>query len=235
MSLLTEPATPVLLAWSGGKDATLALERLRADARWRVAGLLTSVGSGDGRIAMHGVRGSLLRRQAAALELPLFEAPLSPQADNAAYGASFAAALAQARAAQPPLAHVAFGDIFLADLRAWREALLAPLGWQGVYPLWGEDTAALARQVIAHGHRAVLCCVDTQQLDAAFCGRDYDAALLADLPGTCDPCGENGEFHTCVVASPLFRAPIAVARGARGLRDGRFETIDLLDDDGTMS
>lgn len=222
-------ATPILLAWSGGKDSTLALERLRADGRWRVAGLLTTVTSGYDRVAIHGVRRSILQRQAEALGLPLVEAEIPPQASNEAYETKFAQALARAREAQPELNDIAFGDLFLADVRAYREALLARLGWRGVYPIWGEDTTALARHFIARGHRAILSCVDTQQLDAAFCGRDFDTALLADLPSSCDPCGENGEFHTCVHASPLFVTPIALKCGERVLRDGRFQYVDLIE------
>lgn len=222
-------STPILLAWSGGKDSTLALERLRTDARWRVAGLLTTVTSGYDRIAIHGVRRSILHRQAQALALPLFEAEIPPQASNDTYEAAFAQALERARAGEQALVDIAFGDLFLADVRAYREALLARLGWRGVYPLWGEDTTSLARHFIARGHRAILSCVDTQQLDAAFCGCDFDAALLDALPQSCDPCGENGEFHTCVHASPLFAAPIALERGERVLREGRFQYIDLIE------
>ena len=224
-------STPVLLAWSGGKDSTLALERLRTDARWRVAGLLTTVTAGYERIAIHGVRRSILHRQAQALALPLIEAEIPPQASNEIYEAAFADALASARLAEPTLEDIAFGDLFLADVRNYREALLARLGWRGVYPLWGEDTTQLARHFVARGHRAILSCVDTQQLDAEFCGRDYDATLLAELPRTCDPCGENGEFHTCVHASPLFAAPIALERGERVLREGRFQYVDLIETD----
>jgi len=224
-------STPVLLAWSGGKDSTLALERLRMDARWHVAGLLTTVTAGYERIAIHGVRRSILHRQAQALALPLIEAEIPPQASNEIYEAAFADALARARAAEPGLDQIAFGDLFLADVRSYREALLARLGWRGVYPLWGEDTAQLARHFVARGHRAILSCVDTQQLDAAFCGRDYDATLLAELPRTCDPCGENGEFHTCVHAGPLFAAPIALERGERVLREARFQYVDLIEID----
>ena len=222
-------SVPILLAWSGGKDSTLALERLRADPRWRVAGLLTTVTSGYERIAIHGVRRSILARQAQALRLPLIEAAIPPQASNEAYEASFADALTTARAREPEVADIAFGDLYLADVRAYREALLARLGWRGVYPLWGEETAALARHFIARGHRAILTCVDTQQLDAAFCGRAFDAALLAGLPAACDPCGENGEFHTCVHDGPLFAAPIALTRGERVLREGRFQYVDLIE------
>jgi uncharacterized protein (TIGR00290 family) len=224
-------STPVLLAWSGGKDSTLALERLRMDARRRVAGLLTTVTAGYERIAIHGVRRSILHRQAHALALPLIEAQIPPQASNEIYEAAFTDALARARAAEPALDEIAFGDLFLADVRSYREALLARLGWGGVYPLWGEDTAQLAQHFVARGHRAILSCVDTQQLDAAFCGRDYDATLLAQLPRTCDPCGENGEFHTCVHASPLFAEPIALERGERVLREARFQYVDLIETD----
>ncbi|MGH8042171.1 MAG: ATP-binding protein [Rudaea sp.] len=221
--------TPILLAWSGGKDSTLALERLRDDPPWRVTGLVTTVTAEYDRIAIHGVRRSILHRQAAALGLPLFEAEIPPQASNDVYEAAFAAALAQARAHDAGVADIAFGDLFLADVRAYRDVLLTRLGWRGVYPLWGEDTAQLARHFIARGHRAILTCVDTLRLGADFCGRDYDAALLADLPAACDPCGENGEFHTCVHASPLFSAPIRLVRGERVLREDRFQYVDLIE------
>jgi uncharacterized protein (TIGR00290 family) len=220
---------PILLAWSGGKDSTLALERLLGDPQWRVAGLLTTVTSDYDRIAIHGVRRSILRRQAAALKLRLFESEIPAQASNEVYETAFARALVNARELEPDLADIAFGDLYLADVRSYREGLLARLGWRGVYPLWGENTVQLARHFIERGHRATLSCIDTQQLDAAFCGRDFDAALLADLPPACDPCGENGEFHTCVHASPLFAAPIALTRGERVLREGRFQYIDLIE------
>lgn len=222
-------STPVLLAWSGGKDSTLALERLRADASCRVVGLVTTVTAGYERIAIHGVRRSILRRQVAGLGLPLIEAEIPPQASNEAYEAAFAQALERARAYEPELDAIAFGDLYLADVRAYREALLQRLGWNGRYPLWGENTAALARYFVERGYGAVLSCVDTQQLEADFCGRDFDAALLADLPPGCDPCGENGEFHTCVHAGPLWREPLALARGERVLREGRFQYVDLIE------
>jgi len=225
----TPGAKPVLVAWSGGKDAACALERLRVDPAWRVAGIVTTVTQGYERIAIHGVRRALLEKQAARLDLPLYEAQIPPQASNEQYEAAFAQALARARARDPALESIAFGDLFLADVRAYREALLARLGWHGAYPLWGENTAALARSIVNRGYRAVLTCVDTQQLDADFCGREYDDALLDDLPASCDPCGENGEFHTLVYAAPLWREPIALTRGERVLRDGRFQYIDLIE------
>jgi uncharacterized protein (TIGR00290 family) len=229
---MSATATSVLLAWSGGKDSTLALERLLADPRWRVAALVTTVTSGYDRIAIHGVRRSILRRQTDALGLPLIEAEIPPQSSNDTYESAFADALARARAANGDAVDaIAFGDLFLADVRAYREAMLARFGWRGVFPLWGEDTSRLARHFIARGYRAILSCVDTAQLDASFCGRDFDATLLADLPAGVDPCGEHGEFHTCVQAGPIFRDPIALERGERVLRDERFQYVDLIESD----
>jgi len=218
----------VLLAWSGGKDSTLALERLLGDPSVRVAGLVTTVTTGYDRVAIHGVRRSILRRQVALLGIPLIEAEIPPQSDNATYEAAFADALARASANERVDA-IAFGDLFLADVRAYREAMLARLGWRGLFPLWGDDTSRLARYFVEHGYRAILSCVDTQQLDGAFCGRDFDAAFLADLPDGVDPCGENGEFHTCVHAGPIFGGEIALERGERVLRDNRFQYVDLIE------
>jgi len=220
----------VLLAWSGGKDSTLALERLLGDRGVHVAGLVTTVTTGYDRIAIHGVRRSILRRQVELLGIALIEAEIPPQADNATYEAAFADALARASAASGARVDtIAFGDLFLADVRAYREAMLARLGWRGLFPLWGEDTAKLAHHFIERGYRAILSCVDTEQLDATFCGRDFDTTLLADLPVGADPCGENGEFHTCVHAGPVFAGTIALERGERVLRDGRFQYVDLIE------
>lgn len=221
-------STPILVSWSGGKDATLALERLLADVRYRIAGLLTTITADYDRIAMHGVRRSILHRQAEGLGLPLYVAQIPAVADNEIYEAAFAHALAAARRDEPELDAIAFGDLFLADVRAWREAQLASAGWRGLFPLWGEDTTRLAHRFVERGYRAILCCVDTTQLPAEFCGRDYDAALLDDLPPGIDLCGENGEFHTCVHAGPLWPEPIELARGERVLRDGRFQYVDLV-------
>lgn len=220
--------TPALLSWSGGKDAAWALHALRARAEIEVVGLLTTVTEGYERVAMQGIRVEVLRAQAQALGLPVIEARMPQRADNATYEATFAAALAQAGARWPGLAHVAFGDLFLADIRGYREALCARHGWTPLFPIFGADTAALARGMIAAGVRAQVCCVDTQQLDAGFAGRAFDAALLADLPAHVDPCGENGEFHTVVAGGPLFAAPLPLARGDTVLRDGRFAYTDYL-------
>jgi uncharacterized protein (TIGR00290 family) len=225
------PVTPpieVLLAWSGGKDSALALEALRADPAWRVVALVTTITREYDRISIHGVRRQVLEAQVAAIGLPLIEASIPAIASNQVYEAAFAAALGVAGGRWPGLRHIAFGDLFLTDVRAYREALLGRLGWDGVFPLWGVDTAALARQFVAEGYRAILTCVDTTQLDADFAGREFDGALLDQLPATVDPCGERGEFHTCVYAGPVLARPLPLIPGSRIRREGRFEYCDVL-------
>ena len=218
---------PVALAWSGGKDSSLALASLRADPEVEVVALVTTVTRDFDRISMHGVRRSVLEAQVAAIGLPLVEASIPAAASNPIYEEAFAAALTEVRRRWPEVLHLAFGDLFLTDVRAYREALLGPLGWHPVFPLWGRDTAALARHFVEAGYRATLTCVDTTQLAAEFAGREFDAALLADLPAGVDPCGERGEFHSCVHAGPIFRRPLALRTGGRVLRDGRFEYCDV--------
>jgi uncharacterized protein (TIGR00290 family) len=221
---------PILLSWSGGKDAAWTLHTLRSRLDVEVVGLLTTVNTGFDRIAMHGIRRELLHAQAAATGLPLIEASITPDCDNARYEAAIADALQRARSRWPGLDTLAFGDLFLADVRAWREASCARLGWRVETPLFGADTAALAHEMIAGGLQARLCCVDTQQLDARFCGRAFDDRLLAELPADCDPCGENGEFHTLVVAGPMFDRALEVREGEQVLRDGRFFFSDFVAD-----
>lgn len=218
---------PALLSWSGGKDAAWMLHVLRGLGADAPVALLTTVTDGYERASMQGVRRSVLQAQAAAAGLPLLEARIPPDCDNPAYEAAFADALARARQRWPELRRIAFGDLLLADVRDWRRELCARLGWEARFPLFGADTAALAREMIDGGLRAELCCVDTGQLDAAFAGRAFDAALLAELPAHVDPCGENGEFHTCVHAGPMFARPLALARGEDVLRDGRFLYTDF--------
>jgi uncharacterized protein (TIGR00290 family) len=218
---------PVALAWSGGKDSSLALTALQADPAFEVVALVTTVTADYDRISMHGVRRSILEAQVAELGLLLVEATIPAAASNQIYEEAFAAALDTLRVVQPELRHLAFGDLFLADVRAYREALLGRLNWDPVFPLWGRDTAQLAREFVDQGFRAILTCVDTTQLGTEFCGREFDSALLADLPETVDPCGERGEFHTCVYDGPIFRRPLSVQRGQRVRRDGRFEYCDL--------
>lgn len=218
----------VLLAWSGGKDSTLALAALRTDPRYQVIALLTTVTRDYDRISIHGVRRAVLEAQVTALGLPLIEASIHAGASNTDYEAAFALALRTAQEHWPGLRHIAFGDLFLTDVRAYREVLLASLDWTGVFPLWGEHTAALAQQFIRGGYRAILTCVDTTQLGPEFAGRQFDATFLADLPETVDPCGERGEFHTCVYAGPLFAHPLPLVSGERLRRDERFEYCDVL-------
>jgi uncharacterized protein (TIGR00290 family) len=218
----------ILLAWSGGKDSMLALAALRARPHSRVIALLTTVTREYDRVSIHGVRRVVLEAQTAALGLPLIEASIPSGASNADYEAAFGLALRTAQARWPGLRHIAFGDLFLTDVRAYRETLLASLGWTGIFPLWGEDTAGLARQFIHAGYQAVLTCVDTTQLGPEFAGREFDAAFLADLPETVDPCGERGEFHTCVYGGPLFARSLPLVTGERVRRDGRFEYCDVL-------
>lgn len=218
---------PLLLSWSGGKDAAWALHVLRRDPRWQVVALLTTVTAADGRATSHGLRRDVLQAQARAAGLPLFEAPLPPSPDNPTYEAALAQALDAARARWPALAHVAFGDLFLADVRAYREALCARLGWSSCFPLFGADTSALARTMIAAGLRATLCCVDTTQLDGYYAGRAFDRSLLDDLPASVDPCGERGEFHTCVTAGPMLAQAVPVRVAECALRDARFMYCDL--------
>ncbi|WP_206862359.1 adenine nucleotide alpha hydrolase [Lysobacter changpingensis] len=215
-----------LLSWSGGKDAawTLHFMRERGDD---VVGLLTTVTEGYERVSMQGIRREVLHAQAQATGLPLIEARIPPQCDNATYEAAFADALSRAREQWPGLDTIAFGDLFLADIRAWREATCGAHGWRIDTPLFGHDTAQLGRAMIDGGLRARLCCIDTQQLDARFAGRAFDATLFADLPDGCDPCGENGEFHTLVYEGPMFRAPLRVCEGETVLRDGRFAYTDF--------
>jgi uncharacterized protein (TIGR00290 family) len=213
-----------VLSWSGGKDSALALWTMRAAGAGPVA-LLTTVNADHDRVSIHGVRRELARAQAEAVGLPLAEVEIPSGASNALYEERLAAALAVLPLAE--IDTVAFADLFLADIRAYREAQMAALGRATAFPLWGQDTAALAREFIDAGFGATLVAVDTEQLDASFVGRRFDAALFADLPPGVDPCGENGEFHTFVDAGPIFAAPIAVVQGGSH-DDGRFAYRDLL-------
>jgi uncharacterized protein (TIGR00290 family) len=219
--------TPVLLAWSGGKDSSLALARLNADPAYRACALITAVTTDYDRISIHGVRRDLLERQAAAIGLPLIVAPLAAGAPNAAYEDAWVGALAEGARRFDGANHVAYGDLFLEEVRAYRDTQLRALGCTPVYPLWGEDTARLARRFVDDGFRAVLTCVDTTQLDGTFAGREFDGTLLAELPASVDPCGERGEFHTFVWNGPHMLHPVPVVAGERVLRDERFEYCDF--------
>ncbi|HEX9241098.1 MAG TPA: hypothetical protein VF875_01520 [Anaeromyxobacter sp.] len=219
------PNPKALLAWSSGKDSAWALHELRREGALDVVGLLTTVTSTYGRVSMHAVREELLDRQAAAVGLPCTKVRIPWPCPNERYEAEMAAALAAARA--EGVTRVAFGDLFLEDVRAYREQKLAGTGIEPVFPLWGRDTAALAREMVEGGLRATLTCVDPRALDRRFAGRTFDAALLAELPASVDPCGERGEFHSFAWAGPMFAAPIAVTPGEVVEREG-FVFADLL-------
>lgn len=214
----------VIASWSGGKDSALALYEIRD--RYDVRALLTTVTEGYDRISMHGVRRTLLERQARALGCPLKIVTISPQGSNEEYESKMRAALQNFIA--EGVSSVVFGDIFLEDVRKYREDRLLTVGLQGIFPLWGRDTRDLAHRFIDLGFRAVICCVDTQQIDGAFAGRTYDRRLLADLPPTADPCGERGEFHSFVYTGPMFQRPVFWVPGRKTLRDNRFYYCDLL-------
>jgi uncharacterized protein (TIGR00290 family) len=208
----------VLLSWSSGKDAAWTLHVLRAMPDVEVVGLLTTVNRVHDRVAMHAVRRTLLRRQAEAVGSGLHEAELPWPCSNDEYERIMAPICA--RAADDGVTHVAFGDLFLEDVRAYREARLRGTGLEPLFPLWGRDTGELVREMIDGGLRAVVTCVDPEQFDPAFVGRELDRKLLTELPAGVDPCGERGEFHTFVYAGPMFRHPLGVEVGERVERDG---------------
>jgi uncharacterized protein (TIGR00290 family) len=207
----------VLHSWSGGKDSCLALAELLADDTRSVAALLTTVTEGYDRVSMHGVRLTLLRLQADALGVPLHVVTIPQTATNAVYEARMEAAFERFRALG--VTTIAFGDLFLLDVRRYREEWLARTGMTPLFPLWHRDTRDLARQFIDQGYTAVLTCVDTRVLDRSYAGRTFDHALLAGLPPTVDPCGENGEFHTFVSGGPIFHREILLSRGEVVQRD----------------
>ncbi|HZC15400.1 MAG TPA: diphthine--ammonia ligase [Caulobacteraceae bacterium] len=216
--------TPVLMSWSGGKDSCVALHDLQRSGDYEVAGLLTTVTRDYGRISMHGVRRELLARQARALGLPLHEVFIPAGASNDDYEAAVARALATQRARG--VETVAFGDLYLADIRAYRDRMMAKNGMRALYPVWGRDTRAFIEDFIAEGFEAVIVCVDLSVLDASFAGRAIDAELLYDLPAGIDPCGENGEFHTFVFDGPNFASRLDISIGERVVRE-RFCFCDL--------
>jgi uncharacterized protein (TIGR00290 family) len=218
------PASKTLLSWSTGKDAAWALNCLRQDASVELVGLVTTVNEAAERVAMHGVRRHLLEAQAAAVGLPLFVLPLPSPCPNQVYEHIMGAFVA--RQVATGVEAMAFGDLFLQEVRRYRETAFAGSGMRPIFPLWGRATATLARDMLSAGIGAYLSCVDSAQLPARFAGRAFDQDLLAELPPGVDPCGENGEFHTFVWSGPMFERPLSVEPGDLVSRDG-FVFCDL--------
>jgi uncharacterized protein (TIGR00290 family) len=218
-----EPA-PILFCWSGGKDSAMALHFLRQQNRTKVAALLTTVTDGYDRISMHGVRRSLLLQQADALGLPLIEVHIPPQCVNPIYEQRMRDALLAQK--QNGINCVAFGDIFLQDLRDYRERNLAQVEMTAIFPIWKRETRELAQSFCANGFRAIAVCVDPKKLSPSFAGRELDESFFRDLPDGVDPCGENGEFHTFVYDGPIFSHSVHVERGEVIQRD-EFYFCDL--------
>jgi uncharacterized protein (TIGR00290 family) len=215
---------PILFCWSGGKDSAIALHTLLQQPPLRVAALLTTVTEGYERVSMHGVRRELLQRQAESIGLPLYEVRIPPQCVNPVYEARMEQVLRIFY--DQGVRKVAFGDIFLEDLRAYREKNLARIGMTALFPIWKRDTRELIRFFHAQRFRAIAVCIDPKVLDSRFAGRELDESFFRDLPPSADPCGENGEFHTFVFDGPLFRWPIPVRTGEITHRDG-FVFCDL--------
>jgi uncharacterized protein (TIGR00290 family) len=220
-----ETPEPILFCWSGGKDSAMALHALLLQNSVRVAALLTTVTEGFDRISMHGVRRELLERQAKSIGLPVHEVVIPPQCVNPVYEARMEEAL-RTHYSQG-VRRVAFGDIFLEDLRLYREKNLARVQMTALFPIWKRDTCELAAHLIASGFRAIAVCVDPAKLDPRFAGRELDASFFRDLPPTVDPCGENGEFHTFVFDGPIFQTPIRFHKGEVVRRDN-FVFCDLV-------
>jgi uncharacterized protein (TIGR00290 family) len=220
---MTRPKAVV--SWSSGKDSAFALHEARRSGELEIVGLLTTVTASFGRVSMHGVREALLDRQAEALGLPCWKVPIPSPCPNEVYEREMARVLGEV--ARQGVDRVVFGDLFLEDLRRYREEKLRAIGMAAVFPLWMRDTAALARDMIAGGLQATLTCIDPRRVDRSLAGRTFDAALVEDLPAGVDPCGENGEFHTFAWAGPMFAAPIAVTVGEVVDRDG-FVFADVL-------
>ena len=201
----------ILLSWSSGKDSAWALHALNQTHPGAVGALLTTVNEAVDRVAMHAVRRDVLEAQAAAAGLPLIVVPIPSPCPNEIYEARIGTAVAAA--VRDGFTHAAFGDLFLEDVRRYREDKLAGTGLEPMFPIWGIPTGELAEQMIDGGLRARVACVDTRVLDASLAGREWDRALLRELPAGTDPCGEKGEFHTCVYAGPMFREPLALTAG----------------------
>jgi uncharacterized protein (TIGR00290 family) len=229
---LIQKRAKALISWSSGKDSAFALHEVRRAGEYDVVGALTTVTETFERVSIHGVRKEILRAQCEAAGLPQVIVPIPYPCPNVIYEARMGEAVAEA--VSKGITHIIFGDLFLADIRAYREQKLAGTGITPVFPLWGRPTLPLAQAMIASGFETYLATVDLKKLPAEFAGRKFDRQLLADLPDGIDPCGENGEFHTCVVAGPIFSRRLPVVLGERVERDG-YGYCDLVMVDETFS
>lgn len=216
---------PIIVLSSGGKDSLLMLERLRADPQWEVAALVTTVNEIDGRVAMHGISLELLQAQADSLGLPLTVIKLPESCDNETYEQRLTDGLRDFR--ERGVTHVGCGDLFLTDIREYRERLFGRLGWQPIFPLWFEPTDRLAGELIGQGWQLTVTCVDTHKLPRSFLGAEFNQSLLDELPAGVDPCGENGEFHTFVHGGPGFATALAFETGRTVMSHDRFAMLEL--------
>jgi len=217
---------PLVVSWSGGKDSTLALHEILNNRNYEVHSLITTVTEGYDRISIHGVRNELLEKQVQSIGLPLHKVSIPKDSTNEQYESALKKVLLKFK--NKGINEIVFGDIFLEDVKKYRDELLNKLNMKGVYPIWKKDSKELARKFIELGFKAVTTCVDSQQIDKKFVGREYDSEFLNDLPNSADHCGENGEFHTFVYDGPLFDKKIDFTKGEIVFRDDRFYYCDLI-------
>ncbi len=222
---LTRPEQ-VLISWSGGKDSALALQELHNSNNTNILALITTITDQYDRVSMHGIRSTLVEQQAKSIGLPLERILISKNASNNEYESKLNEVLI--KHSERGINSVVFGDIFLEDVKKYREDLLKKIGMKGIFPIWKRDSQELARQFIDLGFKAVITCIDSEAIDQSFSGREYNDQFLSDLPAEVDPCGENGEFHSFVYDGPIFKDPILHSKGDIVLRDNRFYYCDLL-------
>ncbi len=216
---------PLVLSWSGGKDSSLALHEIQKNGKYEIISLITTVTSDFDRVSIHGLRTDLLEQQAESLNIPLEKVLISKNAANDEYENRFIDVLNKFK--EVGISQVVFGDLFLEDIKKYRETLLGQIEMKCLFPIWKLDTAKLAQNFIDTGFKAVIVCVDSSQLDGQFVGREFDKQFLNDLPSGIDPCGENGEFHTFTYDGPIFNNPIEHRLGEIVLRDERFYYCDI--------
>jgi uncharacterized protein (TIGR00290 family) len=219
-------AEKVLLSWSGGKDSVLALRDLQKNDNFEIVALISTLTKGYDRVSMHGVRRILLEQQADSIGIRLEKVFIPNHASNEEYESKFSEVILEYK--KMGINSVVFGDIFLQDIRSYREDFLKGIGMRGLFPIWGKNSMVLANTFLTLGFKAVITCIDSEALDRSFAGREYDEQFLSDLPAGVDPCGENGEFHTFVYGGHIFQIPLIFAKGEVVLRDERFYFCDLV-------